>query len=131
MRILAFTIELYAKHIEKPADVVYQKLQETELLEMLYTDYEDLHGMSPEYMNNYFDKCFGKQVKEKPVGKAITKALIIAEVIELIAKKYIVNLKEATKMYYTSNTSKMMSDDNTAMYGDSALNVFSVFEQYH
>ena len=61
----------------------------------------------------------------------LTKVLVVAGVIELIAKRYNVNLKEATKMYYTSNTSKMMSDDNTAMYGDSALNVFSVFEQYH
>ena len=32
---------------------------------------------------------------------------------------------------FYSNTSKMMSDDNTCMYGDSALNVFSIFEQYH
>ena len=54
---VVFTIELYAKHIEKPADVVYQKLQETELLEMLYTDYEDLHGMSPEYINDFLDGC--------------------------------------------------------------------------
>lgn len=62
---------------------------------------------------------------------ALIKTLVVADVIELIAKKYKINLKEATKMYYTSNTSKMMSDDNTGMYGDSALNVFSVFEQYH
>lgn len=61
----------------------------------------------------------------------ITKILVISRVIELIAHKYKIDLKEATKVYYASNTCKMMSDDNTGMYGDSALNVFSVFEQYH
>lgn len=65
------------------------------------------------------------------MNHSLTKTLVVASVIELIANKYKVNLKEATKIYYTSNTSKMMSDDNTAMYGDSALNVFSIFEQYH
>ena len=62
---------------------------------------------------------------------ALIKTLVVADVIELIAKKYKINLKDATKMYYTSNTSRMMSDDNTGMYGDSPLNVFSVFEEYH
>ena len=61
----------------------------------------------------------------------LTKTLVVADVIELIARKYKISLREATKKYYNSNTSKMMSDDNTYMYGDSALNVFSIFEQYH
>lgn len=65
------------------------------------------------------------------MNHALIKTLIVADVIELIAKKQKINLKEATKIYYTSNTAKMMSNDETAMYGDSPLNVFSVFERYH
>ena len=70
-------------------------------------------------------------MRSNKMNHALIKSLVVSEVIELIAKKYSLTLKEATKMYYSSNTSKMMSDDNTGMYGDSPLNVFSVFEQYH
>lgn len=59
------------------------------------------------------------------------KALIVSKVIELIAKKYSISLKDAMKIYYSSNTAKMMSDDSTGMYGDSPLQVFSIFETYH
>lgn len=65
------------------------------------------------------------------MNHALIKSLIVADVIELIAKKYKINLKDATRMYYKSNTSKMMSNDATGMYGDSPLYVFSIFEQYH
>ena len=65
------------------------------------------------------------------MNHALIKTLVVEDVIELIAKKYNLSLKDATKMYYGSNTSKMMSDDNLGMYGDSPLYVFSIFEKYH
>lgn len=65
------------------------------------------------------------------MNHALIKTLVVEDVIELIAKKYNLSLKDATKVYYSSNTSKMMSDDNLGMYGDSPLNVFSTFEKYH
>ena len=55
---VVFTIELYAKHINKPTDLVYKKLEDKGLIDLLYADYEDLHGMSPEYVNEYLDGCF-------------------------------------------------------------------------
>ena len=54
---VVFTIELYAQHIDKPSDIVYKKLEKTGLIDMLYKDYEDLHGMSPEYINDFLDGC--------------------------------------------------------------------------
>jgi hypothetical protein len=35
---------------------IYQKFAQTGLLELLKTDYEDLHGMSFEYLNQFFDE---------------------------------------------------------------------------
>lgn len=55
---VVFTIELYANHINKPTDIVFKKLEEKGLIDLLYSDYEDLHGMSPEYVNDYLDGCF-------------------------------------------------------------------------
>lgn len=54
---VVFTIELYAQHIDKSSDTVYKKLEKTGLIDMLYKDYEDLHGMSPEYINDFLDGC--------------------------------------------------------------------------
>jgi hypothetical protein len=34
---------------------VYQLFNETGIMELLKTDYEDLHGMSFEYLNQFFD----------------------------------------------------------------------------
>ena len=55
---VVFTIELYAKHVNKTTDIVYKKLEEKGLIDLLYNDYDDLHGMSPEYINEYLDGCF-------------------------------------------------------------------------
>lgn len=54
---VVFTIELYAEHVGKTSNAVYKVLEKTKLLDLLYSDYEDLHGMSPEYINDYLDGC--------------------------------------------------------------------------
>lgn len=54
---VVFTIELYAKHVNKQTNEVYKKLEKRGLINLLYNDYEDLHGMSPEYINDYLDGC--------------------------------------------------------------------------
>jgi hypothetical protein len=52
---LTFCIELYAEHKNSSGPEVYQKFTQTGLLELLKTDYNDLHGMSFEYLNQFFD----------------------------------------------------------------------------
>ena len=51
-----FCIELYAEHISCDSTEVYALFRDTGLLEMLDTDYEDLHGMSFEYLMRFFDE---------------------------------------------------------------------------
>jgi hypothetical protein len=53
---LTFCIELYAEHKNLSGPDVYQKFTQTGLLELLKTDYNDLHGMSFEYLNQFFDE---------------------------------------------------------------------------
>jgi hypothetical protein len=59
---LTFCIELYAEHKKVNSPEIYQKFSQTGLLNLLKTDYEDLHGMSFEYLNQFFDEYLG--VKE-------------------------------------------------------------------
>jgi hypothetical protein len=61
---LTFSIELYAEHRNLPSPDIYQLFKKTGLLDMLITDYEDLHGMSFEYLMGFFDEYL--EVPEHP-----------------------------------------------------------------
>ena len=51
-----FCIEFYAEHKNIDSTDVY-KLFETEgLLDLIEADYDDLHGMSMEYLMQFFDE---------------------------------------------------------------------------
>jgi len=52
-------------------------------------------------------------------------------VVELISKKYCVSLDDARDMFYMSNTKTLLNDDETGLYGESPLYVFSLFEKEH
>ena len=52
----AFCIEYYAAHIGRPSNEVYALFEQTGLLNLLDEDYEDLHGMSMEYLMQFFDR---------------------------------------------------------------------------
>jgi hypothetical protein len=54
-----FCIELYAEHKSMTSPDVYALFQKTDLFDMLTTDYEDLHGMSFEYLMQLFDEYLG------------------------------------------------------------------------
>lgn len=45
-----FCIEFYSHHIQKNSDAVYELFGREGVLNLLDSDYEDLHGMSMEYM---------------------------------------------------------------------------------
>lgn len=51
-----FCIELYAEHIGKASTDVYVLFSASGLLDLLEKDYDDLHGMSMEYLMQYFDE---------------------------------------------------------------------------
>lgn len=52
----SFCIEFYSEHIKRPGTEVYQLFFNSGLLELLDQDYEDLHGMSMEYLMQFFDE---------------------------------------------------------------------------
>lgn len=51
-----FCIEFYAEHIQKEGTLVFRLFEKTGLLNLLDEDYEDLHGMSVEYLMQFFDE---------------------------------------------------------------------------
>jgi hypothetical protein len=53
---ITFCLELYADHKKTTAPEIYKQFRKEGLLELLKTDYEDLHGMSFEYLNQFFDE---------------------------------------------------------------------------
>ena len=51
-----FCIEFYAEHTDTDSTEIYARFHDNGLLELLDTDYEDLHGMSMEYLMQFFDE---------------------------------------------------------------------------
>lgn len=54
-----FCIEYYSNHIGKPSNEVYTLFGNEGLIDLLESDYEDLHGMSIEYLMWFFDDYLG------------------------------------------------------------------------
>ncbi len=54
-----FCIEYYAAHIGKSSETVYELFKKEKLLDLLDSDYEDLHGMGMEYLMIFFDEYLG------------------------------------------------------------------------
>jgi hypothetical protein len=52
---ITFCLELYAEYKKTSSPEIYRLFKTTGLLELLKTDYEDLHSMSFEYLNQFFD----------------------------------------------------------------------------
>ncbi|MDR3365182.1 MAG: DUF3791 domain-containing protein [Clostridiales Family XIII bacterium] len=57
----SFCIEYYAEHAGVGSAEAYRVFKENGVLEMLDADYEDLHGMSWEYLMGMFDECLGQR----------------------------------------------------------------------
>ena len=56
-----FCIEFYSRHIQKPGNEVYELFRRSGLLEMLKSDYDDLHGMGIEALMQFFDEYLAKE----------------------------------------------------------------------
>ena len=58
----------------------------------------------------------------------LAKIILISQTIELIAKKYKISIKEARDRFYASSVIEMLDDDETGLYGESALYLLSLYE---
>ena len=63
------------------------------------------------------------------MGHVLSKTILISQTIELIAKKYKLSIEEARDRFYKSNVIKMLDDDETGLYGESALYLLSLFDE--
>lgn len=58
----------------------------------------------------------------------LAKTIIITKVSELIAEKYHLPIDEARDELYKSRIIDLIDDDETGLYGESPLYIFSLFE---
>ncbi|MBR2508041.1 MAG: DUF3791 domain-containing protein [Bacilli bacterium] len=64
------------------------------------------------------------------MGHVLAKTILISQTIELIAKKYKLSIEEARNNFYKSDVIEMLDDDETGLYGESALYLLSLYENY-
>ena len=60
----------------------------------------------------------------------LAKTILISKVVELIADKYKISVEEARNEFYLSEVATLLDDDETGLYGESPLYVFSLYEKY-
>jgi transcriptional regulator with XRE-family HTH domain len=58
-RFVIMCVEQFAESINKSSDKVYKLLKEKKIIDELINDYEDLHGMSTVYLNDYINALIG------------------------------------------------------------------------
>lgn len=63
------------------------------------------------------------------MSKALYNATIIPEIVRLITEKYNLSEQEALDAFYGSETAKALNDPETGLYGQSALFIFSLFNE--
>ena len=61
---------------------------------------------------------------------ALAKYLLIANVVELMAREYKIPFSEARDRLYKSDVVSLIEDDETGLYGDSPWYVFSLYERH-
>ena len=128
-----FCIEFYSKHIQKPGPEVYELFRTSGLLDMLETDYEDLHGMGMEALMQFFDEYLAKELKEIQLSAFpiiehnLVRATVTPEIIRLISKYYQIGENEALQRFYQSKTAENYADEETGLYGQSALHIVGLF----
>ena len=59
-RFVIMCVEQYAAYKEKPSSEIYKLMKEKDIIPELSNDYEDLHGMSTIWLNDYIDKLLDK-----------------------------------------------------------------------
>jgi len=128
-----FCIEFYSKHIQKPGSMVYELFRISGLLDMLEKDYEDLHGMGQEALMRFFDEYLAKELKEikstdfPAIEHNLVRTTVTPEIVRLISKYYKISENEALMRFYQSKTAENYADEDTGLYGQSALHIVGLF----
>ena len=63
------------------------------------------------------------------MNHTLSKTILISQTIELIANKYKLSIEEARDRFYKSSIIEMLDDDETGLYGESALYLLSLFDE--
>lgn len=130
-RFLVMCIKQYASATKESSKSIYNLLSRKGILQELIDDYEDLHGMSIYSINEYISKRTGGKYNAdclKPLPHDISKMIISYQTIELIAKNYKLSTQKARDKFYNSVIVNLLDDDETGLYGQSALYLFSLYE---
>ena len=62
------------------------------------------------------------------MAHSLVKTIIITKVVELIAAKHKLSINEARDRLYDSRLIKIINDDESGLYGESPLYLFSLYE---
>lgn len=130
---IVLSVQQYASAINKSSFDTYQMLSANRILNDLLDDYEDLHGMSSEWINDYINQLLdGKPLGEqKLLGKNTgIKVKIIVEVVGMIARKYSLPLDIAREVLYSSSVIDKI-DEEIESYKDSPQHFFDIFKEKH
>jgi len=131
-RFIIICVEQYAASVNKSSGITYNKLNEAGIINELKEDYEDMHGMSTYCINEYINKRLDLNAMVKEIENnqhILSKTILITQTIELIAKKYKLSIDEARNNFYSSKVIEMLDDDETGLYGESALYLLSLYEK--
>ena len=125
-----FCIEKYADRVKMPSNEVFRLFEKNGILQMLDQDYELIHGHGFEYIANDIDKilegrpCEGAAIMAHGTIRAAT----LKTILPMIMEKENCDENEAIKRFYESHIGACYADDETGLYGQSALYVFSLYE---
>ena len=56
---LIMCVEQYAHSVNRSSEEVYKEMADKNIIKEMTDDYEDLHGMSTEYLNDYINTMLG------------------------------------------------------------------------
>ena len=123
-----FCIESYAQHACKQGNDIYSLFNKEEVFNLLETYYDELHSMGIEALIDFLDSLFGIKIYENHSGHSMVKSLILPEVIKMISEKQNISLEHAMADFYQSGTGAAFADDETGLYSQSSLYIFSLYE---
>lgn len=128
-RFIIMCVEQYASSVEEASAEVYLRMNKNGVIKELADDYEDMHGMSTEFLNDHIYKRLGntRSTNAITMNHVLSKTILISRIIELIADKYKLTLDEARDDFYKSEILELLEDDETGLYGESALYIMSLY----
>ena len=131
-RFVIMCVEHYAYSVNKSSSETYFIMKDSGVIKEIMDDYEDMHGMSTYSINEYIGKrlSLNSGNNSKKSNHVLAKTILITQTVELLVKKYNISILEARDRLYKSDVIRMLDDDGTGLYGESALYLMSLYEMY-